>query len=314
MVHLRVRRPPRLRGVRPGPDPCPAGGHAGTGVRRPRAGFQRGGRCRRVRAEEAARYRARSGPVLLAYLERSVRSDAEPVGGGARLRGRRPGADDEVPVRFVGYIDRIDRRPGGAIEVIDHKTGKPRSQDECGPGPPAHGLRLRLRPGRPPRPGDRRGAAGRGTPRAPLRRDRAHGLDHPVGRGARRLRCRPGRRGRGHPPPRVRAARGEGVPVVRVPRYLPGCRTIGDTSERHPHARAHRPASLRHRRVAGRSPASRPKREQAGRARYRVSARCRPPGHDRVHALGGDGAAGAPRSGAARPRLADARRSSTTDP
>ena len=41
-----------------------------------------------------------------------------------------PVADDEVAVRFVGYIDRIDRRPDGAIEVIDHKTGKLRSQDE----------------------------------------------------------------------------------------------------------------------------------------------------------------------------------------
>ncbi len=33
-------------------------------------------------------------------------------------------------MRFVGYIDRIDRRSDGAIEVIDHKTGKLRSQDE----------------------------------------------------------------------------------------------------------------------------------------------------------------------------------------
>ena len=33
-------------------------------------------------------------------------------------------------MRLVGYIDRIDRRPDGAMEVVDHKTGRPRSQDE----------------------------------------------------------------------------------------------------------------------------------------------------------------------------------------
>jgi RecB family exonuclease len=41
-----------------------------------------------------------------------------------------PVAGDEPPVRFVGYVDRIDRRLDGAIEVVDHKTGAPRSQTE----------------------------------------------------------------------------------------------------------------------------------------------------------------------------------------
>ena len=80
--------------------------------------------------EEAARYRARSGPVLLAYLERAVTSDAEPIGAELGFGLDVPVAGDETPVRFVGYIDRIDRRPDGAVEVIDHKTGKPRSQDD----------------------------------------------------------------------------------------------------------------------------------------------------------------------------------------
>jgi len=41
-----------------------------------------------------------------------------------------PVGDDELPVRLVGYIDRIDRRADGAIEVIDHKTGRLRSQED----------------------------------------------------------------------------------------------------------------------------------------------------------------------------------------
>jgi DNA helicase II / ATP-dependent DNA helicase PcrA len=79
---------------------------------------------------EAARYHARSAPVLQAYLERAVTSDAEPVGVELGFGIDVPVAGDEPQVRFVGYIDRIDRRPDGATEVIDHKTGKPRSQDE----------------------------------------------------------------------------------------------------------------------------------------------------------------------------------------
>ena len=52
-------------------------------------------------------------------------------------RGRRGGAaftlvldpgDGSAPVRVYGEIDRIDRLPGGGIEVIDYKTGKVSSQ------------------------------------------------------------------------------------------------------------------------------------------------------------------------------------------
>ena len=78
--------------------------------------------------DDAARYRARGAPALLAYLERAVTSDAEPVGVELGFGVDIAVADDETPVRFVGYIDRIDRRPDGAIEVIDHKTGRLRTQ------------------------------------------------------------------------------------------------------------------------------------------------------------------------------------------
>ena len=80
--------------------------------------------------EESARYRARSAPVLLAYLERALVSGAEPVGVELGFGIDVPVGCHAEPVRFVGYIDRIDRRSDGAIEVIDHKTGKPRSQDD----------------------------------------------------------------------------------------------------------------------------------------------------------------------------------------
>jgi putative RecB family exonuclease len=80
--------------------------------------------------EEAARYRARSAPVLLAYLDRAVTADAEPVGVELGFGIDVVVAEDAAPVRFVGYIDRIDRRPDGGIDVIDHKTGRPRSQDD----------------------------------------------------------------------------------------------------------------------------------------------------------------------------------------
>jgi RecB family exonuclease len=80
--------------------------------------------------EEAARYRARSMPVLRAYLEHAAASGAEPVGVELGFGVDLPVGDDGAPVRFVGYIDRIDRRSDGAIEVIDHKTGRLRSQDD----------------------------------------------------------------------------------------------------------------------------------------------------------------------------------------
>ena len=80
--------------------------------------------------EEAARYHARSESVLRTYLERAATSDAEPVGVELGFGVDVPVGDDQPPVRLVGYIDRIDRRSDGAIEVIDHKTGRLRSQED----------------------------------------------------------------------------------------------------------------------------------------------------------------------------------------
>ncbi len=218
----------RLRGVRPGLDPRPAGRHAGPRVRHPGAGLRRGGRGRRVRARggRPVPRPQRARPPRLPRAGRHVGRRARR--GGARLRrstSRWP--DDETPVRFVGYIDRIDRRPDGAIEVIDHKTGRPRSQDDVDRDRQLTAYAFACARGGLRDPATRRGPAGARAPRAPLRRDRGHGLDHAVGRGSRCLRRPPGRRGRGHPPARVRTAARERLPVVRVPRHLPGCRASG---------------------------------------------------------------------------------------
>jgi RecB family exonuclease len=83
----------------------------------------------RCSPDEIARYRARGEPVLLAFLEHANASEAEPIGVELGFGVDIPMPDEAPGVRFVGYIDRIDRRPDGAIEVIDHKTGAPRCQE-----------------------------------------------------------------------------------------------------------------------------------------------------------------------------------------
>ena len=72
----------------------------------------------------------RSRPVLRAYLEREAASDATPVGVELGFGVDVPVGENEPPIRFVGYVDRIDRRPDGTIELLDHKTGRSRSQAE----------------------------------------------------------------------------------------------------------------------------------------------------------------------------------------
>ena len=150
---------------------------------------------------------------------------AEPVGVELGFGVDVPVADGEPPVRFVGYIDRIDRRSDGAIEVIDHKTGRLRSQEDVDRDRQLTAYAFACARG-----GLRDPATGEVLPAAArlglhFAETGTHGLDHPVGRGARGLRRPPGRRGRRHPPPGVRAAGRDRVPLVRVPGGLPGCRS-----------------------------------------------------------------------------------------
>lgn len=80
--------------------------------------------------DQIARFRARGEPVLRAYLARELASDSVPIAVELGFGVDVPLADDQPPVRFVGFVDRIDRWPNGAVEILDHKTGSPRPQDE----------------------------------------------------------------------------------------------------------------------------------------------------------------------------------------
>jgi len=80
--------------------------------------------------DQIARFHVRGQPVLRDYFARESTSDAEPVAVELGFGIDVPLAADQPPVRFVGYVDRIDRRPDGAVELIDHKTGSPRPQED----------------------------------------------------------------------------------------------------------------------------------------------------------------------------------------
>jgi ATP-dependent exoDNAse (exonuclease V) beta subunit len=107
-----ARREARASGV---PDP---------GYETLRSAFDAVWQPRAYQDTQAARhYQERAEPALRRFYEREMRRDAEALA-------------FEVPfalelgegVRFTGVIDRIDRHPDGSIEIIDYKTGKPRSQ------------------------------------------------------------------------------------------------------------------------------------------------------------------------------------------
>ena len=98
--------------------------------------------------DELAGARVRAAPVLARFLEREASSVSMPVaaelGFGVDVAitavalAEAPGeaaaeALAEAPaatptIRFVGYIDRIDRAPDGSTEVVDYKTGRTRGQ------------------------------------------------------------------------------------------------------------------------------------------------------------------------------------------
>jgi RecB family exonuclease len=80
--------------------------------------------------DELARMRAAAGPVLEWFLQRESASASVPVAAELGF-----GIDVALPaeagaVRFVGYVDRVDRAPDGTTVITDYKTGRPRSQAE----------------------------------------------------------------------------------------------------------------------------------------------------------------------------------------
>jgi RecB family exonuclease len=96
---------------------------------------------------EVERWRTRAAPVLRAFLERETATDAEPVaveiGFGVDLAA----ASESPAARFVGYIDRVDRRADGSIQVVDYKTGSPRDQAAVDADPQLTGYAFALASG-----------------------------------------------------------------------------------------------------------------------------------------------------------------------
>ena len=74
--------------------------------------------------------RAAAGPVLERFLRREAADTSVPVAAELGF-----GVDIGLPadsgsIRFVGYIDRVDRAPDGTTVITDYKTGRPRGQAE----------------------------------------------------------------------------------------------------------------------------------------------------------------------------------------
>src|SRR4051794_5025901 len=72
-------------------------------------------------SDEERQLRAKAERALARYLERCRSDDGEPTW------FERPFAFRLGPHLLRGRVDRVDRLPGGAYELIDYKTGKPKS-------------------------------------------------------------------------------------------------------------------------------------------------------------------------------------------
>lgn len=82
--------------------------------------------------DEVEEARRRAVPVLARFLELEARTAAEPVaaelGFGVDVALPGESAAEAGAVRFVGYVDRVDRAPDGSTEIVDYKTGRARGQ------------------------------------------------------------------------------------------------------------------------------------------------------------------------------------------
>lgn len=77
--------------------------------------------------EQEALLRARSLPVLERFIEREATRPTRPVA--AELGFGTVLELEDGPVRFVGYLDRVDLADDGSLHVIDYKTGRERTQE-----------------------------------------------------------------------------------------------------------------------------------------------------------------------------------------
>ena len=82
--------------------------------------------------DEVEEARRRAVPVLARFLELEAATAVEPVavelGFGVDVALPGDGTTEAGAVRFVGYVDRVDRAPDGSTEIVDYKTGRARAQ------------------------------------------------------------------------------------------------------------------------------------------------------------------------------------------
>ncbi len=90
-------------------------------------------------SRELGEARRRAVPVLDGFLDLEASADTVPVGvelgfgvDVALLPGMVDGAGT---IRFVGYVDRVDRATDGSTVILDYKTGRPRSQGDVDADP-----------------------------------------------------------------------------------------------------------------------------------------------------------------------------------
>ncbi|MGA7924332.1 MAG: PD-(D/E)XK nuclease family protein [Thermoplasmata archaeon] len=76
-------------------------------------------------AEEEARYRRLGEEILLGYRESLVKAPPSPVAIEQHLETRWDG----IPVH--GYLDRIDRRATGGLEIVDYKTSRGLTKEDA---------------------------------------------------------------------------------------------------------------------------------------------------------------------------------------
>jgi RecB family exonuclease len=82
--------------------------------------------------DEVEEARRRAVPVLDRFLALEAGTTAEPVavelGFGVDVALPGDSRGEAGAVRFVGYVDRVDRAPDGSTEIVDYKTGRARTQ------------------------------------------------------------------------------------------------------------------------------------------------------------------------------------------
>ena len=79
---------------------------------------------------DAETWRQHVGPMLDRFWAAELAAEPETVGEEVRFRLQLPLDPDAMAV-VTGYIDRIDRLPSGAVELIDYKSGPATSPEQA---------------------------------------------------------------------------------------------------------------------------------------------------------------------------------------